>query len=766
MSYAAIAGLPAAQGLFTGFVAPLAYAVFGASPQLIVGPTAIMCILTDAAIPEMWGGAQVQPGSAPTPTALRVQLAALLALSVAFIQAVMAATRLGGLVSLISLPVVAGFTSGSALLTAASQASTLLGLPKCTPADGIGAGGASCSALDEAVFIAKNFKHIHWAVVGISAAAIALLIAFKYGLPRLVPPRFHLVSSLGPLALVVATAPLMAAYASQLEAVGVDAPKPIPAGLPAPSLPFLGDDVARGSAGDWFGLLVAAAPLAVIGFMGGVTIAATAARQAGLGRDAVDAAAELRGQAFANLACAVGHGLPITGSFSRTAVNSASGAVSGAAGAMSGALMAVALTTATGILANVPTPARAAVVIVAIYKMMEPSLALVLWRADVADAAVFALTFAVVACTTAPIGLVTGIVAQWLVALSRGVLSPVPVELWGLGRSVTTRAAKDESAVVPAPAWERRVAFSADAAAVATSGDGKSGDVVAAVLRLSPDVQFFHGGRLGNAVAEAAHTYKPAALLLDCRAVASADGTGARALLSAASDAAAVMGAGTEAQPPPLILAFSVSPAVAATLTATAAALEGDRDHRVATPSALSQAPGAIAAGALWIVPRAVDAHRVARAACLLRLAHFNGQADATTWISRGGTVAVAATKAEGDGRSDEGISRPRVVVIPLSRVGQRITARRRARAPFIVRTQQLDDEGDMLTFSQPSSSSQLQRDLLGDENGTRNTGAASAMCCAPMASLRDALRDDAPLLAAVDDDDVDVPVLNPVSRY
>ena len=63
-----------------GFLGPLAYALTGSSPQLIVGPTAIMCILTANAIPGVWGGAAVQPPKDKEPTELRVQLAALLAL--------------------------------------------------------------------------------------------------------------------------------------------------------------------------------------------------------------------------------------------------------------------------------------------------------------------------------------------------------------------------------------------------------------------------------------------------------------------------------------------------------------------------------------------------------------------------------------------------------------------------------------------------------------------------------------------------------------
>lgn len=282
-----------------GFLAPLAYAVAGASPQLIVGPTAIMCILTGNAIPTSWGGLPVGNGAilSGPPEVLRVKLgacplcythastsrgwkvktrlsthlpsspctaaAALLALFVAAIQAGIGLLRLGGVVALVSTPVVAGFTTGawrgapcvrvrcppraceeghsppvttqppppagSALLTASSQFATLLGLPKCK-----GSSGGSCTFAEAVQQVVESSSSVRGPVVAMSCVCIAVLLLVKYGPPAFAEARrakrarddvaggaatsdgggvhsgWKLASNLAPLVLVAVTVPIVA----------------------------------------------------------------------------------------------------------------------------------------------------------------------------------------------------------------------------------------------------------------------------------------------------------------------------------------------------------------------------------------------------------------------------------------------------------------------------------------------------------------------------------------------------------------------------
>ena len=377
VAYATIAGLPAQQGLYTGLLAPLAYALTGASPQLIVGPTAIMCILTHNAIPTEWAGVPVHAFNASGDNTVRVQLAAALALAVALVQMLIALLRLGGLVSLISLPVVAGFTTGSALLTASSQFTSLLGMGRCSSPSG---GSAGCTFGDAVVDVIGRRGAIKWDVAGLSFACVALLAFIKFHaavlkalrVPLPSSPLFKkgsaLLASLSPLILVLVTVPIEWTLAPTLDKDGLPARVPIPSGLPPFRFPF-GDALDGATAGDWMNLLVAALPLAIIGYMGAVTIAKTVARQSG--GYPVFSSQEAWAQVAGNFACALGAGLPITGSFSRTAVNATAGARSAFASLATGILMGLALLTLTVPLSHIPTVARSAIVIVAIGKMIE-----------------------------------------------------------------------------------------------------------------------------------------------------------------------------------------------------------------------------------------------------------------------------------------------------------------------------------------------------------------------------------------------------------
>lgn len=542
ISYAAIAGLPAAQGLYTGFLAPLAYAITGSSPQLITGPTAIMCILTNNAIPTTWDGKEVQPPGSKEPTETRVQLAALLSLTVALIQLLCAVFRLGGLVTLISTPVVAGFTSGSALLTASSQLSTLMGMPKC-----VGSSGGSCTVYEAIKYTADNQHLINGNVVVMSLVCVLILLLFKFG-PALfrLPPSFKIVSNLAPLLLVIITVPVVAWDGARLEGWGLDPPKTIPPGLPTPLLPFDTSLTTTTDSSDYLNLLASAFPLAVIGYMGAVTIAKTASRQHG--PYPIDTQQEMWSQVACNTACGVGRGIPITGSFSRTAVNCSSGATTAMSSLLSAAFMAIALQALASTLSLVPSVARAAIVVVAIAKMVELHLFASLWRSDKRDFLVFTLSFAVTSLASAAAGLAAGIIAQWLVALTRTTLQPSPVRLLGWVRPATSAAAEEagdrtlsgKGAAVTskdaANAGYEWTQLGPDARASSTGEDASAATGIAVSLSVSPDLQFACADRLASHISEAVAIYSPAVMLLDCTGVASADTTGAAALLASAED--------------------------------------------------------------------------------------------------------------------------------------------------------------------------------------------------------------------------------------
>lgn len=225
-----------------------------------------MSVLTAGAIPTVWDGEPVLPGS-PTHTSL----AAMVAFAVALETLILAVFRLGALTRVISPPVLTGFCSASAFLIASTQFSNVVGLPKC-----VGTGGGSCNFNQAIANVINNKNAIPHFVPLASFVCLCTLFFLKLVLPKLLPKRLRAVGRLAPLLLVIITVPIMYKFNKELSTNGIKPGSSIPAGLPSPVLPFI-----SGSASDYTGLLVAAIPLTLIGYMESITITAASSRQFG-----------------------------------------------------------------------------------------------------------------------------------------------------------------------------------------------------------------------------------------------------------------------------------------------------------------------------------------------------------------------------------------------------------------------------------------------------------------------------------------------------
>lgn len=435
VSYAGIAGLPPVQGLFTALVAPLTYAAVGGSPLSVVGPTTIMSLLTRASLPSTWAGVKLIPE-----TVLYVKLASLLALTVGILQVALSCLRAAFLTRLISEPAVLGFTVGSALLIASTQFSTLLGAPKC-----VAPAGGSCTVIQavQNIISAGQAGKLDWSInkapIG-SLICVVFLFAYKYGVPAFLKRvrltgKWLVLGNAGPLVLLIVACGIMAvpAWRASLAAANIKAGEAIPAGLPAPSSPFPADEDTGGplpSAGDITGLLAAAVPVAAISFLESLTIAKTVARQ--YGPYSFDDQTELFAVGVSNVMVAVNQGYAVSGSFSRTAVNAASGARTPLASAMAGAVLIVVLLALTGPLSNLPKVASASIVLLAIARLLEFGELVRLWRSDKRDWLVAAAVFCVIVTWDVGPGLVVGVALQWLVGLTRGFSLRSEVAVWRL----------------------------------------------------------------------------------------------------------------------------------------------------------------------------------------------------------------------------------------------------------------------------------------------------------------------------------------------
>lgn len=330
MAYALLAGLPPEVGLYASTVPLVLYAIFGTSRQLAVGPVAIVSLLTASALATV----------SDEGTAGYVAAAAVLSLLVAAVHLVMGIGRLGFLVRLLSHPVLVGFTSAAAIIIGTSQVKHLLGvsIPRS-------------EHFHETVWeLMQALADTHGVTLAIGGGAIAMLVGLKRFAPQ-VP---------GALATVAVTT--IASVVFDLESRGVNVVGDIPQGFN----PFTFPD-------DWGivgNLLPAAFVITLVGFMESIAVAKVYARR---NRYELDPNRELIGLGFANLGSGLFGGYPVTGGFSRTAVNAEAGAKTKLAAVITAAVVTLVIVAFTPVFTQLPSATLGAIVVVAVAKLFDLS---------------------------------------------------------------------------------------------------------------------------------------------------------------------------------------------------------------------------------------------------------------------------------------------------------------------------------------------------------------------------------------------------------
>jgi len=329
MAYALLAGLPPEVGLYASTVPIVAYALFGSSRQLAVGPVAIVSLLTATALAPL-----VEQGGAGYLAA-----AALLAVMVGIVHLVLALARMGALVKLLSHAVLVGFTAAAAIVIGFSQVRHLLGVSIERQEHFHGTVAEVIGSLEDA----------NRTTLAIGVIAFAALLAMKRFVPRL------------PGALVVVIMSIIAVELFDLTSRGVAVVGDIPDSLPRFALPELSGSLI----GD---LLVASLVITLVGFMESVAVAKVYARR---NRYAIDPNQELVGLGAANVASGLFGGFPVTGGFSRTAVNASANARTPLASIITAALVLVSIAFLTPLLSSLPSAALAAIVLSAVVGLID-----------------------------------------------------------------------------------------------------------------------------------------------------------------------------------------------------------------------------------------------------------------------------------------------------------------------------------------------------------------------------------------------------------
>ncbi|WP_237061712.1 SulP family inorganic anion transporter [Microbulbifer zhoushanensis] len=358
LAYALLAGLPAQVGLYASMVPLVAYAVFGTSRTLSVGPVAVASLMSAAALGEV----------AVQGTGDYLVAAAVLALLSGLFLTLMGLLRLGFLANFLSHPVISGFITASGLLIALSQLKHLLGVS----ADGD-------TLMKMAVSLVGEIDQVNQYTLGTGLAVIIFLLWSRRGAVRLLgrlPLSSHAASMLvkaAPVVGVIATIVVAASFG--FEGRGVALVGEIPGGLPELSLPW--PSLALVEA-----LLVPAIMISIIGYVESVSVGKTLAAKR---REKIDVNQELVGLGAANLGAGLSGGFPVTGGFSRSVVNFDAGAVTQMASILTAIGIALAALFLTPYLYYLPKATLAATIIVAVLTLVDFSILRKTWNFSRSD---------------------------------------------------------------------------------------------------------------------------------------------------------------------------------------------------------------------------------------------------------------------------------------------------------------------------------------------------------------------------------------------
>ena len=338
MAYAELAGLPAVTGLYTTIACLVAYAVFGPSRILVLGPDSSVSPMIFAAI---------VPLLATDDPATAIALAGMLALLVGGISIALGIGKLGFVADLLSSEVQVGYMNGLAITIIVGQLPKLFGFS--TDADGF------VEEIEE-FFRGLDGTHATTLVVGVSVLVVLLV------LPRLVPRV--------PAILVAVVGATVVSAVFDLAARGVATVGALPQGMPLPSVPWT-------QTSDVGPLFVAAIGITLVSLTDTIATATSFAARRG---EEVDADQEMIGIGAANVAAGLFQGFSISTSGSRTAVAEQSGAKSQLTGVVGAGLVVVLLLFLNSLLADLPQTALAAVVITAALSLMDLGALRRYWR--------------------------------------------------------------------------------------------------------------------------------------------------------------------------------------------------------------------------------------------------------------------------------------------------------------------------------------------------------------------------------------------------
>ncbi|MBC8272787.1 MAG: SulP family inorganic anion transporter [Gammaproteobacteria bacterium] len=379
LAYAQLAGVPAYYGLYAALIPTIVGALFGSSNQLSTGPVAMTSLLTAASIAPL----------AAQGTDLFISYVILLALISGLIQIAFGVMRAGIMLNFLSNPVLMGFINAAAIIIGLSQLPTLMGIPFAQ----------STHFMLDISLVILHIDQLHMPSLGFGLVAILLLVGFKQWAPGL------------PGVLVTVVVLTFTSFVIDYAGMGGAVVGVVPEGLPTLSVPPL----------DWQAtvtLLPAAFVIALISFMEAMSSCKAISIKT---RQPWDENRELIGQGLAKVAAAFCQSMPVSGSFSRSALNLASEAKTPLASIISALFVLITLLFFTSLLHHLPKPVLAAVIMVAVLNLVNLQSIKNAWLASKDDGVAALLTF-IATLSFAPNiqnGILTGILLSLALLLLR-----------------------------------------------------------------------------------------------------------------------------------------------------------------------------------------------------------------------------------------------------------------------------------------------------------------------------------------------------------
>ena len=385
VAYALLAGLPAQAGLYACLAPMMIHALLSSSRQLIVGPVAIAALMVASTVSQ----------HAAAYSDAYLGITTVLSLQVGLILILLRLLQVGGIVNLLSHPVISGFVNGAAVVIIISQLAPLAGIATTSRLDD--------GAVDRLALLVRSVSEVNPTAVALGVGSLLLMAAVRRWGPALVRPGIkggengdvrHALGRTGPVLATVLGTAVVAGLGLDVGVVGS-----VPAGLPELTVPLM-------DARLWWDLAPNAVLIALVAFVESYSIGKTlASRQ----RRRIDSHQELLALGAANIGASLSGAYPVAGSFSRSSVNYASGARTPASALVCAVVIVLTLLWLTPLFANLPHAVLAAVVIVAVYELADFRSVIRDWRFYRGDVLTHFATFAGVLVAGVEAGLLIGV---------------------------------------------------------------------------------------------------------------------------------------------------------------------------------------------------------------------------------------------------------------------------------------------------------------------------------------------------------------------